>query len=89
MPFDPEYYQRLEDAIDGILAELAGVLSSPELAEVREYNGHGEYGVAFEGLCAIIAEGGYTVEQSVYDKIVGVGLTMGTDSRYWSRIKTK
>ncbi len=89
MPIDPEYYQRLENAIDGILTKLAGVLSTTELAHVRELNSHGEYGVAFEGLCAFISDGGYTVEQSVYEKIVTVGMTMGINSSWWSPIKTK
>jgi hypothetical protein len=89
MPVDPEYYQRLEDAIDGILTELAGVLSSTELADVGEFNCHGEYGLALEELCAIISDGGYTVEQSVYEKIVTVGMTIGINSSWWSPIKTK
>ena len=69
--------RRIERLLVTLLADLSGILSSAERAEVVQFIDVGEYGVALETLAALIVEEGKRVPLSIFEQIVDLADSMG------------
>jgi hypothetical protein len=70
-------FEETERSLGAMLADLSGVLSSEERAEVVQFIDVGEYGVALETLAALIVEEGKRIPLSIFERIVGLADSMG------------
>ncbi len=51
-----DFYEDIERRLNELLVEIGETLSDSEKREVVDFIGHGEYGLALETLCFILAE---------------------------------
>lgn len=83
---DPIDYGRLEARLREILnADLPDVAAS-DRGDIQEYIDHGEYGLAFELLCAVLKDVQNPISLAVYEALVQAGVTMGLDSKQWESL---
>jgi hypothetical protein len=82
---NPEYYQILEKDLKQLLLALNS-FTPLEISEVDHFLAAGEYGIAFETLCAIIIEKRKCVPQELRSKIRELAERMDIDSDWWERI---
>jgi hypothetical protein len=85
-----ELYKKLEADLNQLLDDLKGVLSQEELAEIKEFVDHGEYGVAFEELCGIAEKQGYVIPMGFRPAIASLAQSMsaGLDADCWKYLKS-
>ena len=69
-------YETIEQMLAGILADLSGVLSDSERAEIDEFIVVGEYGVALEALGALLVEESKPLALPVFERIVELAEVM-------------
>jgi len=70
-------FEQTERLLRATLADLSGVLSSAERAEVVQFIDVGEYGVALETLAALIVEEGKRIPFTIFERIVALADSMG------------
>ena len=81
-------YTSLENKLELLLSLLTSQLSEEGLKEVRHFISVGEYGVAFESLCAIILEAGTTIPLDAYTLISELGNQMQLERDTWEILIT-
>lgn len=69
--------EHIETALNGLLKHGNLHLNSSELAEVSEFIGHNEYGLAVETLSAILVEHGRELSHAVLSTIEKTAVAMG------------
>lgn len=84
-----EHFQALEEELNDLYREVFKMLSSPKDADqIKTFINVGEYGLALETLCGVIAEDDYTIPDSVYQKIAKLANTMDIEKRFFENINT-
>jgi hypothetical protein len=75
----------LEDQLTTVVNYFSEPLKDLEdFQDVRELiDQHGEYGVAYELLCYLIAEKQLGIPTDIYQKIVELGKQMGIEEKMW------
>lgn len=78
-------YEHLEVSLRSLLAENDS-LSSSEKAEIERFLEVGEYGVAFETLCAIIKEEGKTIPDNLRAGFKSLAEQMNIERSWWEAL---
>jgi hypothetical protein len=69
-------FDKTERFLGAILADLTGVLSSAERAEVVQFIDVGEYGVALETLAALLVDENKPITPRIFERIVALADSM-------------
>ncbi len=78
-------YSQLKTDLERLLTGMADFTPS-EVAEVEGFLRVGEYGVAFETLCGIVKEEGYSVPADLRSVIREMAERMGIEPSWWAGI---
>lgn len=79
-------YQALQNKLTTIMDDLREALTAAERDEVLGFIDAGEYGIALETLCSILAENKTKMPASTISKIEEVGTRMGLDPATWAEL---
>jgi hypothetical protein len=78
-------YLRLENDLTELLCSI-GSFNPSEAAEVSQFLAAGEYGLAFETLCAIATDEGRSIPLELRPKVRDLGERMGIDPIWWEEL---
>jgi hypothetical protein len=78
-------YSRLEEDLRQLTCAL-GSLAPSEISDVEVFLAAGEYGIAFETLCAILWEEGKTVPNELRPRVRELAERMEIDPSWWEKI---
>ena len=76
----------LEMELLTLAKKLAETVCQEAMEEAKHLIDHGEYGVAFEGICAYLKNEKLSVSRQVYRDIVRIGTIMNISSDEWEGI---
>lgn len=79
------YYEQLEGSLRALVTEIS-ILTSSETAVIVRFLDVGEYGVAFETLCAIIKEDGRTIPEDCKAGFKSLAEQMNIDRSWWESL---
>lgn len=80
-------YRYLGNQLTQLISQPHGWLTQNEFKEVSDFTDAGEYGVALETLCGIIAEENKKITLEQYQKISELGRLMGIEDDTWLQLK--
>ena len=76
----------VETELLSLLDGLSDGLSRDQRDELFSFIGAGEYGVAFEALCAALIEGKRAVTPAIHDRMECIGRKMRLDASTWEDV---
>jgi hypothetical protein len=82
-------FLEIDDSLRRVLKVLGASFSASEVKEVCDFLDVGEYGIALETICGIIAEERKSITSEVQALIGQIGTRMGMDSQLWNDLRER
>ena len=79
-----DYYETLAKDLLSVMADVSSLLEPVEVEEVQMYLDAGEFGLAFETLCAVLKRKQKPVSAATYVAISDLGERMDMEPSYWT-----
>lgn len=77
----------IEQQVRVVLEQLKGLLRDEDHKSATEENAAGEWGIAFETICAQLYEFEIRIPRDAYMRIQTIGATMGMSTATWQMLE--
>jgi hypothetical protein len=78
----------IQQQVRAVLEQLKGLLREQDYHSAMESNDAGEWGIAFETICAQLYEYEIRIPRAIYMRLQAIGAAMGMPAKTWQILES-